>query len=85
MRIVFQDLKVGLKKDSILKRLSSTAVQRFDETRSLRTVCEEICEQQRDHQNQQQQLTELGARSSSALLGPSKSSGVTVSFRFLKT
>ena len=48
MRIVFQDLKVGLKKDSLLKRLSTSAVQRFDETRSLRVVCEEICQQQRE-------------------------------------
>lgn len=51
MRIVFQDLKVGLKKDSILKRLSTSAVQRFDETRSLRVVCEEICQQQREHKS----------------------------------
>lgn len=42
MRIIFQDLKVGLKKDNILRRLSPTAIERFNECTSLRTVCEEV-------------------------------------------
>ena len=46
MRIVFQDLKIGLKKDTILKYLSCDALKRFNETNSLRLVCEEICNPQ---------------------------------------
>ena len=42
MRIIFQDLKVGLKKDNVLKRLSPTAIERFNECTSLRVVCDEV-------------------------------------------
>lgn len=42
MRIIFQDLKVGLRKDNVLKRLSPTAIERFNECTSLRIVCDEV-------------------------------------------
>ena len=41
MRIVFQDLKVGLKHDSVFNMFSPTALQRYNECTNLRTVCEE--------------------------------------------
>jgi DNA ligase-4 len=41
MRIVFQDLKIGLKHDTVLKYLSPTAVQRYNQCTNLKMVCEE--------------------------------------------
>jgi DNA ligase-4 len=41
MRIVFQDMKIGLKHDAVLSRLSPTALQRYNQCTNLRTVCEE--------------------------------------------
>lgn len=41
MRIVFQDLKIGLKHEQIFNRISSVALQRYNECTNLRTVCEE--------------------------------------------
>lgn len=41
MRIVFQDLKMGLKHEQVLTRFSPTALQRYNECTNLRVVCEE--------------------------------------------
>jgi ATP-dependent DNA ligase len=41
MRIVFQDLKIGLKYEAVMNYLSPTALQRYNECTNLRTVCEE--------------------------------------------
>lgn len=43
MRIIFQDLKIGLKVDNILKSLSDTSLQTYNECTDLKRVCEELC------------------------------------------
>eukprot|EP01041_Mallomonas_annulata_P003653 gene3653-7280_t len=41
VRIVFQDLKIGLKHEQVLKFFSPTALQRYNECTDLKKVCEE--------------------------------------------
>ena len=41
MRIIFQDLKIGLKYEQILGRFYPSALQRYNECTNLRIVCEE--------------------------------------------
>ncbi len=41
MRIIFQDLKVGLRHENVLNSFYPTALKRYDECTNLRTVCEE--------------------------------------------
>jgi DNA ligase-4 len=47
MRIIFQDLKVGLKLESILNELSPWAAQCYNESSNLRMVCEGGAEKKR--------------------------------------
>jgi DNA ligase-4 len=42
MRIVFQDLKIGLKYENVLKWLNPNALQRYNECTDLRQICREI-------------------------------------------
>jgi ATP-dependent DNA ligase len=42
MRIVFQDMKIGLKYEQVLNHLSPIALQRYNECTDLRLVCSEI-------------------------------------------
>lgn len=42
MRIVFQDMKIGLKYEQVLNHISPTALQRYNECTDLRLVCSEI-------------------------------------------
>jgi len=42
MRIVFQDMKIGLKYENVLKWLNPNALQRYNECTDLRQICREI-------------------------------------------
>jgi ATP-dependent DNA ligase len=42
MRIVFQDMKIGLKYEQVLNHISPSALQRYNECTDLRLVCSEI-------------------------------------------
>jgi DNA ligase 4 len=41
VRIIFQDLKIGLKHENVLKAFYPNALKRYDECTNLRTVCDE--------------------------------------------
>jgi DNA ligase-4 len=41
MRIIFEDLRIGLKKESVLKKFYPGALDRYDECSSLRIICQE--------------------------------------------
>jgi hypothetical protein len=43
MRIVFQDLKIGLRHEQILGFLSPTSLKTFNECTNLKAVCDNLC------------------------------------------